>query len=486
MKILLINPWIYDFAAFDLWSKPLGLLYLASILRDQGHQIFLIDCMDRWHPGIQKIAGVKYAARDKKYGCGHYYKMEVPKPECFKNIPRRFGRYGIPEKCFLKEIQECGTPDLILITSGMTYWYPGVRYAVQLIRQQSSDIPIALGGMYASLCPEHAVAYSGADSVFTGECESRMNEVLAIGQSNELLQAPAYPDLDDIPYPAFDVYSRLPYLPILTSRGCPYRCPFCASGRISGRFRKRSPQLVAEEIRYWHKKTHVRDIAFFDDALLVHKDRHFHVIIEELKRHGLPLRFHTPNAMFPAMLDAETAVVMRQARFKTIRLSLETVSQQRYEEMQGKVTRETFVQGLEALIAAGFQAKDIESYIIYGLPDQTIAEVIETVIFAGSLGVKLRPCDFSPIPGTDEYRKAVAAGEYDPEWDLLMSNNSVLGFRSNIFTPDRIEELKKFVKVVNYASEIGLNLFAKSSIARQLQKFFSPALVDDTMDRLQR
>ena len=44
--LVLINPWIYDFAAYDLWSKPLGLLYIAGFLRKQGFRIHFIDCLD--------------------------------------------------------------------------------------------------------------------------------------------------------------------------------------------------------------------------------------------------------------------------------------------------------------------------------------------------------------------------------------------------------------------------------------------------------
>jgi hypothetical protein len=49
--LLLINPWIYDFTAYDLWSKPLGLLYLAAFLRQQGFKISYIDCLDKYQAG---------------------------------------------------------------------------------------------------------------------------------------------------------------------------------------------------------------------------------------------------------------------------------------------------------------------------------------------------------------------------------------------------------------------------------------------------
>jgi len=49
-NILLVNPWICDFAAYDFWAKPIGILTLASILRRHGFSVYYIDCLDRFHP----------------------------------------------------------------------------------------------------------------------------------------------------------------------------------------------------------------------------------------------------------------------------------------------------------------------------------------------------------------------------------------------------------------------------------------------------
>ena len=69
----MINPWIYDFAAFDLWIKPLGLLYLGAILKDNGFDVKLINCLDRYNKSLAEISKIKY----KKYGTGHFYKEIV-------------------------------------------------------------------------------------------------------------------------------------------------------------------------------------------------------------------------------------------------------------------------------------------------------------------------------------------------------------------------------------------------------------------------
>ena len=73
--ILLINPWVYDFAAYDLWAKPLGLLYLAALLERNGWTIHYIDCLDIHHPAL-KIAGIQKPKRRLDHR-GHFYREEV-------------------------------------------------------------------------------------------------------------------------------------------------------------------------------------------------------------------------------------------------------------------------------------------------------------------------------------------------------------------------------------------------------------------------
>jgi hypothetical protein len=84
--ILLINPWIHDFAAYDFWAKPMGLLTVASLLRHHGIHVSYIDCLDRFHPHAPKTdPGVRY-------GRGPYLKTRIPKPTGLHDVPRYFSR----------------------------------------------------------------------------------------------------------------------------------------------------------------------------------------------------------------------------------------------------------------------------------------------------------------------------------------------------------------------------------------------------------
>ena len=99
MRALLINPYIHDFAAYDLWSKPLGLLKIAGYLKELNCQITLIDCLDRSHPKLNEFLKGK-APKSTPFGSGQYYSEEIIKPEIYKYVPRKFKRHGIPPELF--------------------------------------------------------------------------------------------------------------------------------------------------------------------------------------------------------------------------------------------------------------------------------------------------------------------------------------------------------------------------------------------------
>ena len=85
MKILFVNPPVYDFSAYDLWSKPLGFLKIIDLFLKNGYEIFYFDFMDRNHKFYQNLK-----VKKNEYGCGSYYYEVIDKPEIYKDVPRRY------------------------------------------------------------------------------------------------------------------------------------------------------------------------------------------------------------------------------------------------------------------------------------------------------------------------------------------------------------------------------------------------------------
>ena len=293
MRILLFNPWIIDFAAFDLWTRPLNLLRLASVLRGLGVQVDLFDCMNRHSP---LLADLKIRThRLNAYGCGHYVQEEIPAPEILASIPRKFRRFGIPSERVKQHLRTLPVPDAVIIPCMMTYWYLGAFEAIQLMRQLFPGVPVYLGGIYPSLCYDHARMHSGADAILTGQDWYDITYNIM-----ELLtEHPVPRNGNPRPWisPAYDLLESETSYPLLTSVGCPFHCTYCATHSIWPRFIQYPPEEVVNSIGELVQKYHATDIAFFDDALLIRKDKHFLVIMEEILRKGWNLRFHTPNAL---------------------------------------------------------------------------------------------------------------------------------------------------------------------------------------------
>ncbi len=144
MKALLINPYIYDFAAYSFWSTPLGMLYVGSILRKNKIDINLIDCLE------------VVEEKRKQDGRAPFIKEKVDKPECLKDIKKHLRRYGISQKKLSEKLSHIEAPDIILITSIMTYWYQSTKEVLELTKERFPSAKTIVGGIYPSLCIEHA------------------------------------------------------------------------------------------------------------------------------------------------------------------------------------------------------------------------------------------------------------------------------------------------------------------------------------------
>ena len=436
-RVLCINPWIVDFAAFNQWIEPLGLLTVAGVLRAAGHEVALLDCLDRRHPA----APAPHSLRDV-YGCGHLAKVELPKPSFLAHVPRRWGRYGLPLEVVEAELSAQPRPDAVLVTSMMTYWYPGPFEAIGCVKAKWPTVPVALGGVYATLCTDHARACSGADEVLPGP-----GELQALQWVNDVTGkalAPSLP-LTDI-LPAHDLRRPQGYVAVQTSRGCPFDCPYCAVQRIvPGGFETRSTERVVTEIVWCVQGLGAQDIAFYDDALLVDAVHHVHTILDEVIARGLQVRFHTPNGLHARLLDRELARKMRQAGFVTIRLGLETTDPQECRRDGGKVDEASFARAVEALFSAGFTAGDVAAYVLAGRPGQSLDTVRATVDFAHCLGVPVRVAEFTPVVGTAEWRAAVDAGCIAADADPLLHNKALYPCGDST----ALEELKREIRAAN-------------------------------------
>ena len=428
LRILGINPWIYDFAAYNFWARPIGLISCLSMLMQVGCEVALLDCM---YPMWKGIPWPKIG----RFGLGAYPREEIPKPFTLQNVPRKFARYGLPFELVEGALKRMDPPDFVLLSCVMTYWYPGLIFMINLIRKIFSKTKIIVGGIYPTLCPEHAEENLDADLIIKGSLEEKANWqkfTNFIGISSTVPE-----------FRVFPIFYRNPrFSIILGSRGCPFSCEYCASKALYQGFTQRPIELIFEEFMFDYKRG-VQDFAFYDDALLFQPASWFVPFLKKIIENKFKVRFHTPNGLHVKYLKKDICMLMKKAGFKTIRLGLET--QNFSSRLDRKLTKAQWDEGIKNLLEAGFDRRDIGVYILFGLPNQEEEEIIRTIEFAKSYGFRPHLAYYTPIPGSKLFEKAKYVCNYPISEDPIYQNNAIWPCYKKGFSWEERAKWRKFI-----------------------------------------
>ncbi len=420
-RILLVNPPIYDFAAFDFWLKPYGMLSVAGKLRGRA-DFTLFDYLDRLAP---------FSTRQKSlesdcWGRGRFYFDKIQSPECLTAIPRYFRRFGLPREMFKDFLAKEKPFGYVLIQTTMTYWYPGIREVIEDIRRLYPRTKIILGGNYVTLCSSHAQQLQ-ADLLVYGTNLEPLWQYLAI--SPDTMQ-PAL----------WEIYDTLKVGVLKLSDGCPFSCTYCSVPKVYGKFKSRPLEHSLAEFELLCRLG-VDNIAFYDDALLFESDTVLVPFLENLIKQHSKMNLHSPNALNARFVTSELAELMVRAGFKTFYLGFESASLRWQRRTGSKVFSEELAEAAEKLTAAGACPENIIAYQILGHPSIDIQELEESMRFVHRLGIRGMLADFSPIPGTPD-------GEHCRRWvnldEPLMHNKTafpviMLGFDET----NRLKDLQR-------------------------------------------
>jgi len=381
-RILLVNPPIYDFAAYDFWLKPYGLLSVAGYLRSKA-EFTLFDYLDRMHPFVAK----QKELRPDQWGRGRFYREKVPNPACLKEIPRYFRRFGLPRDIFKDFLARQRTFDFVLIQTTMTYWYQGVAEVIEDVRETLQQAKIILGGNYVMLCNSHAQKL-GADFLVQGINLEPLCKFLGIT-----------PDLSQ---PAlWELYERLNVGVLRLTDGCPFNCTYCSVPKVYGRFKARPMERSLAEVELLTKRD-VENIAFYDDALLFKPEKVLVPFLNEIIKYNIKVNFHCPNGLHARFVTKELAELMVRAGFKTFYLGFESASSTWQRRTGSKVFCDELAQAVKYLTSAGAKLQNITAYQILGHPHGDIQELEESMRFVNGLGIRGMLADFSPIPSTPD------------------------------------------------------------------------------------
>ena len=241
--ILLVNPWIHDFAAYDVWAKPLGLLTLAAILRQWGYRVSYIDCLDRFHPRAPRTDP---RARN---GRGPYRKRPIRTSPGSRGCAAQL--LALRYRPRLVARGPCGDPppgpgpghlhDDLLVSGGER----NHRRCPGRPRPRAGDPRRDIRHPVPGSRPESRRCRPGG-----GGSRDPASSADLVGEfaGARPRTAPSTPGSGQLPYPAFDLQREIGYIPLLTTIGCPFRCAYCAAGFLNPQWMRRSPEGVLEEI----------------------------------------------------------------------------------------------------------------------------------------------------------------------------------------------------------------------------------------------
>ncbi len=409
LRVLLVNPPIFDFTAYDFWLRPYGMLRVAGQMQN--------SC---------RLSFFNYLVSKKRdaWGRGSYDGCAVPKPKPLRDIPRHFRRFGKPRSEF-REYLRSQSHDAILIQTLMTYWYPGIQEVIEDVRELQPSAKVILGGIYATLCPSHARSLE-ADLVIEGADLEPLWQLLSIEPEKRL---PYWPS----------EYSEVGIVKI--TEGCPFHCTYCSTPLLWPGFVERPTTDCVNEL--CHMVTMgARNIAFYDDALLFHADQALVPFLEAAIRAKIQVSFHSPNALNARFMTSELARLMVQAGFESFFFGLESNAPSWQRSTGGKVYSSEFAAAVKHLQAA--RARSILTYIIVGHPDSDSQDLELSIRFAHECGTRVLLSEFSPIPGTIDGKKSERWADPD---EPLSHNKTAFAIRR--LGADYVNTLKTLTRSMN-------------------------------------
>ena len=327
---------------------------------------------------------------------------------------------------------------------------PGFSRVIELserVRRQRPTVPVWIGGIHVTALPERSLEEAHAEVAVIGEAEYTVRDLVASARGERPLdevpgilfrQAGAIRrtaerdtirDLDALPRPAWDLiggferYSKNPWqvlrrgsriAPLVTTRGCPFECTFCAVETITGRtLRRRNPEALVEELRWLKRDFGVDELHVIDDVFNVNL-KHAKAVCAAIARAGLSTPFKTPNGLRADYVDAELVELMRRAGCWQVGFGVESGDEQVLDQTRKRLDLGALENAVHLFHRAGIS---VFGYFILGLPGDTTRRALNSLRYMRRIPfdhVHVSYC--IPYPGTQIFRSMGGATTFGGDW----------------------------------------------------------------------
>jgi len=328
-------------------------------------------------------------------------------------------RLGCDLRVLKTRVQEF-QPDLIGI-SMKTLLYRQSYALLEELKRAFPDVTTVAGGPHISTFREQALRQCRAiDYGITLEGEIALVE-LCNGNAPDGIRGLIYrengafaytgdrsfiAELDSVPFPRYRQFPLDEYptdeIALLTSRGCPYECIFCAAKTVSGRrFKPRSAHHVADEIQYWYERGG-RRFAIIDDNFTLKRERVLQLCQEIGDRRLKSLELRCPNGVRADRVDEELLARMRSVGFTYLAFGVESGSDRILKQIKKGESIEAIKRSIKLACDLGYE---VALFFIVGFPGETWRDIEESVSLALSFPiVDAKFFNLLPLPGTELFR----------------------------------------------------------------------------------
>jgi len=391
MKILFIcPPSETPFKQDD--EYPLGLVYLASVLEKEGHEVLVKDYITRdWEKVKEEIINEVKISNPEVVGLSC---VTMNRSSCFK--------------------------------------------LAKMIKKFRPKIKIIMGGVHATSLYEQILLNLPIDAIVMGEGEvttPQLVNALETGNNLNNVKGISFKDgkkviftghqepihnLDSIPFPKHELFKdrikKTGTALMITSRGCPFGCTFCSTSRYWGRlWRPRSAKNVVDEIEYLKTNfPYVKRIFFHDDTLILDNKRIIDICNDILKR-GIKIEWVCSGRV--DRVSKEMLKKMKEAGCVRITYGVESGSPKILKSIEKNITREQIKKAIQITNEVGL---DYRTYLMVGNPGESWDTIKETVEFLKELkNLSVESVGRLEIyPNTEIYQLAKKQGIIDDSYWL--------------------------------------------------------------------
>jgi anaerobic magnesium-protoporphyrin IX monomethyl ester cyclase len=401
MRILLFQPRGYDNAggrikvgSLAVNLPPVGLLTLAAVLRNAGHEVAFLDAARFF-----RVTNAEWARRIQAWG-----------------------------------------PDLVGFSAITPAFLDAYQVCVR-VKEFLPEVRTVFGGAHVSWGRERILRdYPAIDALVAGEGENALRDLAAgaepttiaglywreggVVRSGPLQRKDTLCCMDDLPFPAYDLAEGFPQsyhlamfsapkepgTNIISSRGCVYQCSYCDRSVFSSSFRWNSPEYTFEQVQWLRKKFGIRHVTFYDDLFTLNQDRVAR-LCALLRQANLGVSF---NCIVRAgHLNGELIQELKSAGCWMVHMGIESGDQGILDQHKDGLSLELIRRDVDRLHGAGLWVKGL---FMMGFPGETEASIQRTIDFACSLPLKdANVTAFTPYPGAPIHGGIHACGDFDED-----------------------------------------------------------------------